>query len=446
VKIRLLVVCVLLFAGLCSAQRIVRHKLGGVKIGFQQDTTPPVTAITSPANLATVNGTISVTATSSDNVGVVKLELYVDASLYSTILTPASPATFTWNTSTYSNASHTLQTKAYDAAANTGTSTVINVTVNNTSAAGVFYAALPTSWVDNTICNPPGGVYDTVVTIGTTVNLGPNASTGDPVGSPYVLTPIGLRDAVRNWRDNADNVTPNPTPHYVDKWWLIKVPAQGAAGTTYLHGSSYVGNALVTMSGKLNPANNSEPSKCLVIESTTPLNRYTVAGSVTSGTFTSGERVRQGTTLAETTLNNAVTGSNPMLTGPMTGYYDASHTWVGQSSGAVFTPTAPPSAIMACGRGLPGFGGTRNPGCDGHVAGPNDKASMWKLQQDIPIPQPGYAGIAEGPDYENPLGITGSCLTYTNACLPYTNHVVIRDYKEQCSREPLLAQTASRPP
>jgi hypothetical protein len=188
----------------------------------------------------------------------------------------------------------------------------------------------------------------------------------------------------------------------------------------------------VTIPGKLNPANNSEPTKCLAIESTTPLNRYSVAGSVTSGTFTSGERVRQGTSLAETTLNNAVTGSNPMLTGPMTGYYDATHTWVGQSSGAVFTPTGPAKRVMACGRGLPGLGGTRNPGCDGHVAEPNDQASMWKLQMTT-VPQGGNNGIYEGPDYENPLGINpntlgpGCPLAPTVPCIPYTNHVVIRD-------------------
>jgi Bacterial Ig domain len=134
-------------------------------------------------NNATVSGTISVTATSSDDVGVVKLELYVDATVYSTILTPASPASFTWNTSSYSNASHTLQTKAYDAAGNTGTSTVINVTVNN-AAAGVFDAALPTNWQDPTECNPTGGVYDKTVTLGVTTNIGPSVQ-GGPVGTPY---------------------------------------------------------------------------------------------------------------------------------------------------------------------------------------------------------------------------------------------------------------------
>jgi len=40
------------------------------------DTTPPTTSITSPANGATVSGTVTVTASGTDNVGVTKLELY----------------------------------------------------------------------------------------------------------------------------------------------------------------------------------------------------------------------------------------------------------------------------------------------------------------------------------------------------------------------------------
>src|ERR1700682_944344 len=40
--------------------------------------TPPTTSITAPANGATVSGTTAITATASDNVGVVKMELYID--------------------------------------------------------------------------------------------------------------------------------------------------------------------------------------------------------------------------------------------------------------------------------------------------------------------------------------------------------------------------------
>jgi len=93
------------------------------------DTTPPATSITAPANGATVSGTTNVTASASDNVGVTKVEFYLDGALQSTDTT--SPYAWSWNTTTASNASHSLTTIAYDAAGNTGTSSAVNVTVNN---------------------------------------------------------------------------------------------------------------------------------------------------------------------------------------------------------------------------------------------------------------------------------------------------------------------------
>jgi len=209
-----------------------------------------------------------------------------------------------------------------------------SATLGSPVGAPAFYAALPINWVDNTVCNPPGGVYDTTVVLGTTNNIGPN-NTGGPVGSPYALTPSGLEDAMNNWRDNADNAS--QTPHFADKWWLIQVPAQSTG--TVLHGSTFDGNnALVSLPGKVN-GGVTEPTKCLVIDSTTPL---------TAG-------------------------------------------------------------VMACGRGLPGFGGARNPGC----SSPNDKASMWKVQLDGPLTAAGRNGIYAGGDLATP----------TN----WANHVVLRD-------------------
>ncbi len=206
-------------------------------------------------------------------------------------------------------------------------------TAYGTSAGGelAFYAALPIYWMDNTICDPPGGVYDTTVILGTTNNIGPNVA-GSAIGTPYALTYLGLLDAMNNWRDNADNAS--QSPHFADKWWLIEVPAG-----TLLHGNSYDANdALVSLPGKLNGG--TEPAKCLVVDSTTPL-----------------------------------------------------------------TP-----GVMACGRGLPGFGGARNPGC----ASPNDKASMWKVQLDSPASLLGRIAIYAGADLVNPA---------TN----YANHIVLRD-------------------
>ena len=96
------------------------------------DTTPPTTSITAPANGATVSGTTNVTASASDNVGVTKVEFYLDGALTSTSTT--SPYSWSWATTGSANGSHTLQSKAYDAAGNTGSSTTITVTVSNSAA------------------------------------------------------------------------------------------------------------------------------------------------------------------------------------------------------------------------------------------------------------------------------------------------------------------------
>ncbi|MEX2647288.1 MAG: S8 family serine peptidase [Gaiellaceae bacterium] len=98
------------------------------------DTTPPTTSITSPANGATVSGTITVSASASDNVGVTRVELFVDGSLAGT--DTSSPYSFSWNTASVADGSHGLQTRAYDAAGNVGSSSVVNVTVSNGGGGG----------------------------------------------------------------------------------------------------------------------------------------------------------------------------------------------------------------------------------------------------------------------------------------------------------------------
>jgi len=92
------------------------------------DVTAPTCSITAPANGATVSGTVTFSASASDNVGVAKVEFYVDGAIRSTDTT--SPYSWSWNTTTFANSSHTLKAIAYDAA-NNSTSSQITVTVNN---------------------------------------------------------------------------------------------------------------------------------------------------------------------------------------------------------------------------------------------------------------------------------------------------------------------------
>jgi DUF971 family protein len=114
-----------------------------VSNGPAADTQPPTTAITSPSNGATVSGTTSVTATATDNVGVTRVELWVDGAL--ALTDNAAPYTFSWNTTAIANGNHTLQSRAYDAANNVGQSTAISVSVSNTTSGGsgdiVLYAS-----------------------------------------------------------------------------------------------------------------------------------------------------------------------------------------------------------------------------------------------------------------------------------------------------------------
>jgi peptidoglycan hydrolase-like protein with peptidoglycan-binding domain/chitodextrinase len=96
------------------------------------DTTPPTASITSPLASSTISGAAStVTVSASDNVGVTKVQLYVDGTLAGT--DTASPYTFSLNTAAFANGPHTLSAKAYDAADNIGTSPSVPVTITNVS-------------------------------------------------------------------------------------------------------------------------------------------------------------------------------------------------------------------------------------------------------------------------------------------------------------------------
>lgn len=96
------------------------------------DTTPPTVAMSAPANAASVSGTVSVSATASDNVGVVGVQFLLDGANLGAEDT-TSPYNVSWNSTTVSNGSHTLSARARDAAGNTSIASV-TVTVANADA------------------------------------------------------------------------------------------------------------------------------------------------------------------------------------------------------------------------------------------------------------------------------------------------------------------------
>ncbi len=87
------------------------------------DSTAPSVRISQPLDGATVKGQVTVYAYASDNVGVTKLELYIDGKLVRQ--TSSSSISYRWNSNKATKGSHTIQAKAYDAAGNVGSHTIV---------------------------------------------------------------------------------------------------------------------------------------------------------------------------------------------------------------------------------------------------------------------------------------------------------------------------------
>lgn len=96
------------------------------------DTTAPTVSLTSPAASATVSGTaVSLAATATDNTAVSRVDFTVDGTVVNG--DTSSPYSFSWNSSSIANGSHSIGATAYDAAGNKASATR-TVTVSNTVA------------------------------------------------------------------------------------------------------------------------------------------------------------------------------------------------------------------------------------------------------------------------------------------------------------------------
>lgn len=85
------------------------------------------------ASVSGTSGTISLSATASDNVGVAKVEFHVDGIKVGTL--SAAPYAMSLESTALANGSHTLTAKGYDAAGNVGASNTVAFAISNGPAA-----------------------------------------------------------------------------------------------------------------------------------------------------------------------------------------------------------------------------------------------------------------------------------------------------------------------
>ena len=104
------------------------------------DATLPAVSLSNPLPNTTISGSITISSTASDNVGVVGVQFKLDGlNLNSEDI--SSPYSISWDTTTVSNGSHTLTAVARDASGNTTISSGVSVMVSNSSNTGCSYPA-----------------------------------------------------------------------------------------------------------------------------------------------------------------------------------------------------------------------------------------------------------------------------------------------------------------
>jgi fibronectin type 3 domain-containing protein len=185
------------FQGLIDEVRIYNRALSQVEIQTDMntpigstppppDTIPPTVSMTAPLDGATVAGTLSVSATASDNVGVAGVQFLLDGANLGNQVT-APPYTVQWNSATTTNGVHTLAAVATDVSNNSTLSTSISVTVASPSPAQVGQWSAVNNW-------PIVAVHAALL----------------PTGDVLAWSDYSSSDGAQLWRPSTNTFTPKP--------------------------------------------------------------------------------------------------------------------------------------------------------------------------------------------------------------------------------------------
>lgn len=174
----------------------------------------PSVSITAPA-AGNVSGTLNVTASASDNVGVIGVKFQLDGADLGTEDLSA-PYSTSWNTTGAINGNHTLTAIARDAAGNTQTSAAVIVNVNNDITAPSINITAPSGGTVAGTVNVTANASDNAGVTGVQFLLdGANLGAED-LSSPYsvswstVSAANGNHTLTARARDAAGNTTVSP--------------------------------------------------------------------------------------------------------------------------------------------------------------------------------------------------------------------------------------------
>ena len=168
----------------------------------------PSVSISSPAGGSSVSGAVAINASASDNIGVTRVEFYVDNVLRGTDTT--APYTYGWNTSGFAVGNHSLKARAFDACGNLKDSAVVTVAIPTPPPVNPLYggfhdglsctAAWGWAWDANQPNTPISiDVYDGATLLGTMSAAGYRADlVAAGKGNGYHAFSFPLPASVRN--------------------------------------------------------------------------------------------------------------------------------------------------------------------------------------------------------------------------------------------------------
>jgi hypothetical protein len=229
-----------------TAQNVADQAVWGApKIVGWPDTKAPSVSMTAPADGATVSGTVTLSATASDNRGVAGVQFLIDEVALGPEAT-SEPYAMSWDSTTASSGSHTLSARARDAAGNVATSAAVSVAVDN----------MPPTISMTAPVN--GATVSGITTVSATAS--DNIAV---VGVQFLLdgVALGAEDTTAPFSISWDSATASSGSH------TLSAQARDAAGNVTTSASTMVS---VT-------SDNAAPT----ISMTAPVNGTTVSGTVT---------------------------------------------------------------------------------------------------------------------------------------------------------------------
>jgi len=233
------------------------------------DTTPPSVSIQSPIAGQTVSGTVTLSALASDNVAVAGVQFKVDGVNVGPQIA-AAPYNYSLNTTSLTNATHTIVALASDPTGNTSTSAAVSITVKNAakpiSPVQVKAATSGVSTKTLSISFPSSSVAGDLILVAFDFNITATPSVTDSQGNVFtevgnqLTSPGGARSRVyyaKNIKGGPDTVTINLSANsswielYLTEYSGVDQtnPIDAQAGASGNAGAVSSGNATTTVAG-----------------------------------------------------------------------------------------------------------------------------------------------------------------------------------------------------